>query len=69
MLPNPRFSGAAKKASCDRQLAHFRPVFTRIPADPRIAIERAPAEEPGFESGICDGFAAAVVARAFLQAH
>lgn len=34
MLPNPRFSGAAKKASCDRQLAHFRPVFTRIPADP-----------------------------------
>lgn len=34
MLPNPRFSGAANKASCDRQLAHFRPVFTRIPADP-----------------------------------
>ena len=25
MLPNPRFSGAAKKASCDRQLAHFGP--------------------------------------------
>jgi len=42
VLPNPRFSGAAKKASCDRQLAHFRPVFTRIPADPQddgIALE------------------------------
>ena len=40
MLPNPRFSGAAKKASCDRQLAHFRPVFTRIPADPRYPYPR-----------------------------
>lgn len=38
MLPNPRFSGAAKKASCDRQLAHFRPVFTRIPADPLLGL-------------------------------
>ncbi|MBN4982949.1 acetate/propionate family kinase [Stenotrophomonas maltophilia] len=27
-----------KKASCDRQLAHFRPFFTRIPADPQIAV-------------------------------
>jgi hypothetical protein len=38
VLPNPRFSGAAKKASCDRQLAHFRPVFTRIPADPHQSL-------------------------------
>src|SRR5690606_7157998 len=38
VLPNPRFSGAAKKASCDRQLAHFRPVFTRIPADPHVEL-------------------------------
>lgn len=43
MLPNPRFSGAAKKASCDRQLAHFRPVFTRIPADPQLAAGAAEA--------------------------
>jgi len=40
VLPNPRFSGAAKKASCDRQLAHFRPVFTRIPADPLNLVSR-----------------------------
>ena len=44
MLPNPRFSGAAKKASCDRQLAHFRPVFTRIPADPQYGDDQGRVE-------------------------
>ena len=33
----------------------------------RIAIERAPAEEPDFVSDICDGCAATAVARAHFS--